>query len=174
MKIVLLIPFLTLLTFAVEVKIPISFKANFTQKITNPKKKIIKYSGSILLDDSGAFKWIYKTPTKKEVCSNGKDFLVVDHDLEQVSFYRLNKSLNLLEVLKNAKHHKDNLFVASYQKKNYTFSIDKKGQIDQIAYRDDLENIVNIHFIKMHYSDKSISKKRLECQYPNSYDMIQG
>ncbi len=174
MKILIYLSLTALFLFGSEIKIPTSFTAKFKQKITNPKKVTIKYSGSILLDDSGAFKWIYKTPTKKEVCSNGKDFLVVDHDLEQVSFYRLNKNLNLLEVLKNAKHHKDNLFVASYQKKNYTFSIDSKGQIDQIAYRDDLENIVNIHFIKMHYSDKPISQKRLECQYPNSYDMIQG
>jgi len=174
MKILIYLSLASIYILGAEIKIPTSFTAKFTQKITNPKKKIIKYSGSILLDGSGAFKWIYKTPTKKEVCSDSKDFIVVDHDLEQVSFYRLNKNLNLLEVLKNAKHHKDNLFVASYQKKNYTFSIDKKGQIDQIAYRDDLENIVNIHFQKMHYHNKPISKKRLKCQYPDSYDMIQG
>ena len=96
MKILIYLSLASIYILGTEIKIPTSFTAKFTQKITNPKKKIIKYSGSILLDGSGAFKWIYKTPTKKEVCSDSKDFIVVDHDLEQVSFYRLNKNLNLL------------------------------------------------------------------------------
>ena len=159
---------------ATEMKVPVGFTASFTQKITNPKNKIIKYSGKIYLDSEKGFKWIYKHPTKKEVCSDGKNFIIVDHDLQQVSFYKLNKALNIIEVLRKAKHHKDNLFVAYYQEKNYTFAIDKKGKISQIAYRDDLENIVNIHFQEMVYKDTHLSEVNLKCVYPDTYDLIQG
>jgi len=157
-----------------DIKIPISFSSNFTQKITSSKKKVIKYSGKILLNSTGELKWSYKKPTKKEVCNTGQDFAIVDHDLEQVSFHLLNKSLDLTEVLKNAKHHKGNLYVATYQDRHYTFSLDKSGKIDQIAYRDELDNIVNIHFQSMSYKKVPNASKMMRCPYPQSYDVIRG
>lgn len=157
-----------------EIKMPVSFAADFTQKITSPKKKIIRYSGSMLLNRSGALKWRYKKPTKKEVCSNKKIFTIVDHDLEQVSFYELKKALDLAAILKKARHHKGNLYVANYEEVLYTFSLDKRGRIDQIAYKDNLDNVVNIHFQKMRYSKKPNSKRKMTCPYPKQYDIIKG
>lgn len=164
----------TVLVMAGQIKIPTSFSAKFTQKITNGKKKVIHYSGTILLNSSGALKWSYQKPTKKEVCSNGQSFTIVDHDLEQVSFHKLEKALDLASVLKKARHHKDNLYVATYQGVLYTFSLDKNGKIDQIAYKDNLDNVVNIHFQKMRYSNKPNSKSKMTCPYPKAYDIIRG
>ncbi len=163
-------------TFALsgEIKIPVGFSAEFTQKITTPKKKIIKYSGTVLLDGSGRLKWSYRKPTKKEVCSDGRSFTVVDHDLEQVSFHRLQRALDLPTILKKARHHKDNLYVAKYEDVLYTFSLDPKGRIDQIAYKDNLDNVVNIHFNNMRYKKSPIPKNRMRCPYPGSYDIIRG
>ncbi len=168
--------FLVLITsvMAEGVKIPVSFSANFRQKITTPKKKTIQYSGRVLLNSSGALKWSYQTPTKKEVCSDAKLFTVVDHDLEQVSFYELREALDLTSILKKARHHKGNLYVANYQNVLYTFSLDKKGQLDQIAYRDRLDNVVNIHFQHMRYGSKPNPKSKMHCPYPKAYDIIQG
>ncbi len=156
------------------IKIPTSFSAHFMQKITTPKGKVIKYSGTLLLNSTGALKWRYIKPTKKEVCSNGKQFTIVDHDLEQVSFHELRQSLDLASILKKARHHKDNLYVATYQKVLYTFSLDKKGRIDQIAYKDTLDNVVNIHFQRMRYSSKENPKRVMQCPYPKAYDIIRG
>ena len=174
MKTVIFLLFMFSSFLAAEIKIPVSFSSNFTQKITSPKKKVIKYSGSILLNNGGALKWSYKTPTKKEVCSAGQEVIVVDHDLEQVSFHMLNKSLDLAKVLKNASHHKGNLYVATYQDRQYTFSLDKKGRLDQIAFRDELDNVVNIRFQNMRYQKKPNSSKKMQCPYPQSYDIIRG
>jgi len=165
---------LTITIFAGQIKVPTSFSAQFTQKITNAKKKVIKYSGTIRLNRSGALKWSYQEPTKKEVCSTGETFTIVDHDLEQVAFYKLEKSLDLAKILQKAKHHKGNLYVATYKEVLYTFSLDKQGRIDQIAYKDTLDNVVNIHFQKMHYSSKPNPASKMQCPYPPSYDIIQG
>ncbi len=164
----------TLLITAGQIKIPTSFSADFTQKITHPNKKVIQYSGTILLNRSGALKWRYTKPTKKEVCSNGKMFTIVDHDLEQVSFHRLNKALDLSAILERARHHKDNLYVATYQDVLYTFSLDSKGRIDQIAYKDSLDNVVNIHFKHMVYRSKPNPNRKMQCPYPSAYDIIRG
>ena len=157
-----------------KIEIPVSFSAHFTQKITTPKKKVIKYSGTLLLNNAGALKWHYQKPTKKEVCSSGKNFMIVDHDLEQVSFYELRQALDLTSILKKARHHKDNLYVATYEKVLYTFSLDKRGRIDQIAYKDTLDNVVNIHFKQMRYSNKPNPPKVMRCSQPADYDIIGG
>ena len=174
MKILLLSLTLSTLMMAGAVKIPNSFSTRFTQKITNPKKKVIKYSGTLLLNSSGSLKWSYTKPTKKEVCSTGRAFTIVDHDLEQVSFHTLEHSLNLASILKKAKHHKGNLYVATYEDVLYTFSIDKNGRIDQIAFKDNLDNVVNIHFQKMYYRAKPNPKRKMQCPYPKAYDIIRG
>ena len=162
------------MALAEGINIPTGFSANFTQKITSPKKKVIKYSGTMLLNSSGTLKWSYKKPTLKEVCSSDKHFTIVDHDLEQVSFHELKQALSLPAILKRARHHKDNLYVATYQKVLYTFALDKKGHISQIAYKDTLDNVVNIRFRHMQYRNKPNPKRIMQCPYPQSYDIIGG
>ena len=174
MKFLSILILLIAMTFAGEITVPVSFSTHFTQKITTPKKKVIKYSGTLLLNSTGALKWRYTQPTKKEVCSNGRQFTIVDHDLEQVSFHELRQALDLASILKKARHHKDNLYVATYQKVLYTFSLDKKGRIDQIAYKDTLDNVVNIHFQRMRYSSKENPKRVMQCPYLKAYDIIRG
>jgi len=173
---------LSVLVSASNIKVPTAFKTNFKQKITNPNKKVIKYRGKLLLNSAGELKWSYTSPTKKEVCSSDQNFVVVDHDLEQVSFYTLDKSMNLPEILRSAKpqkaggsnavDYKNKLYVANYEGKNYTLGLDSKGQIDQIAYKDDMDNVVNIHFVDMKYLSKPYTQKQMECKYPSSYDMM--
>lgn len=159
--------------FASAIKMPNGMMANFLQKVTNQQKKVLKYSGKILIWKN-KIKWTYTKPSKKEVCSDGKRLIVVDHDLEQVGFYKMNKSFNLQQIIKNAKHHKDNIYVARYQKKNYTIAIDKRGLISQIAYHDDMDNVVNIHFNNIKILKKAPSSNSLMCQYPSSYDLLGG
>ncbi len=172
MKILILIFFSFTLMNANNIKIPASFSAKFTQKVTTDKKKVIKYSGNILLNNGGKMKWSYRQPTKKEVCSSKNIFMVVDHDLEQVSFYKVDKALNLSHILKSAKLYKGRLYTARFGDSTYTFSLDKKGQISQLAFKDSLDNVVNIHFLDMKYSNKINSSKNMKCPYPKAYDLI--
>ena len=174
MRILLFILTANIYIYAATISLPENFTANFTQKITNPKKKVINYSGKVRFSDKTLLKWEYLKPTKKEVCTNGLELLVVDHDLEQVSNYLINKGFNLTEVLKKAKPHSENIYVAEYQGKKYTIQVDAKGRLQSVAYFDDLENKVQIVFTKVKYAKGKLPAETMQCNYPDTYDIIRG
>ncbi len=157
-----------------SIELPGNFEANFEQKITNTKNRVIKYEGKVRFSDKKLFKWSYTSPTKKEVCSNGVELLVVDHDLEQVSAYYITKGLNISEVLNKAKLHSKNIYVAEYEGKKYTIQLDGSGKLHSIAYYDELDNKVQIVFLKMKYGKGKLSSEKMKCNYPNVYDVIRG
>ena len=170
----LLIFFSTFLCAQNGISLPQSFRASFNQSVTSDQKKQIVYKGTIEYSAPNKFKWKYISPTKKEVCSDGKELVVVDHDLEQVSFYMMEKGLDMVSILKNAKPHRKSVYIAKYNDKYYTIQVNKKGELSRIAYRDDLDNNVLIIFSKMRYSNRKISDKKMECSYPKNYDLIGG
>ena len=174
MKYFLILASAFLWLFAGGITLSPGMEAQFVQKITNPKKKVIRYEGRVLMDNGSRFKWSYTQPTKKEVCSDGKRVMVVDHDLEQVSYYRMDRGFDLGAVLKKAKHYKNNLYTARYRGRTYTIAVDPEGRVEQIAYRDDMDNIVNIHLYKVKTFSRPPSAARFHCSYPKSYDVIGG
>ena len=165
-----------LITFSIlsakGIKIPASFSATFTQQIKNSKGKVIKYRGKVYFNAPSESKWIYTSPTKKEVCSSGNNLVVIDHDLEQVSYYKINKGFNLSRVLKHARHYKGLTYTTKYANTLYTIVLRRNGQIEQIAYKDNLDNIVNIIFPTVHYNNKALSGSKFICARPRGYDTI--
>ena len=157
-----------------NVELPENFQADFTQKITNTKEKVITYRGKVRFSNETLFKWSYKEPTQKEVCTNGLELLVVDHDLEQVSAYRISNGIDIAKILKKAKLHSKNIYVAEYENKKYTIQVDTKQKLHSIAYFDDLDNKVQIVFKHMKYGKGSLPEQSMKCNYPKNYDMIQG
>ena len=157
-----------------ELKLPENFTANFTQKITNTKNKIIHYGGKVAFSHQTLFKWSYLEPTEKEVCINSRELLVVDHDLEQVSAYYMGKGIDIVKVFKNAKLHSDNVYVAKLDGKQYTIQLDDEQKLHSIAYYDDLDNKVQILFTQVHYGKGKLPTGMMKCNYPASYDVIRG
>jgi outer membrane lipoprotein carrier protein len=157
-----------------SIELPENFQADFVQKITNTKNKVITYRGKVRFSDETLFKWSYKEPTKKEVCSNGLELLVVDHDLEQVSAYRITNGIDIAKILKKAKSYSKNIYVAEYENKKYTIQVDTKQKLHSIAYFDDLDNKVQIVFKHMKYGKGNLPTQSMKCNYPKNYDMIQG
>ena len=154
--------------------LPEYLSASFTQMITNPQKKVIHYTGTVQFMQPSLSKWIYTTPTQKEVCLNNHELKVVDHDLEQVSQYRINKGLKLAKILKYAKLHKKDIYVAHYEDKSYTIKIDAQRRLQSIAYFDELENKVQIIFKKVKYKKGKFDKAKMTCKIPKDYDIIRG
>jgi len=157
-----------------SIDLPKSFSADFTQMITNAKKKVIHYSGKVRFSDAKLFKWSYLEPTKKEVCTDGLELLVVDHDLEQVSAYYISKGVDIAQVLTKAKLHSKNIYVAEYEGKKYTIQLDKTQKLHSIAYFDELDNKVQILFKDMIYSNTMVPTAQMQCNYPLEYDVIRG
>jgi outer membrane lipoprotein carrier protein len=165
---------LALSLLSANIELPDNFQADFTQKITNTKQKVITYSGKVRFSDVTLFKWSYEEPTKKEVCTNGLELLVVDHDLEQVSAYLISQGIDIAKILKKAILHSDHIYVAEYENKKYTIQVDRKGKLHSIAYYDDLDNKVQIVFKHMKYGKGNLPTQSMKCNYPKNYDMIQG
>ncbi|MDD5359639.1 MAG: LolA-like outer membrane lipoprotein chaperone [Sulfurovaceae bacterium] len=170
----LLFLLLTMFLGADSIKLPVSFDSSFTQEIISPKNKKILYKGRVLYSDKSLLKWIYSSPTKKDVCTNGKELVVVDNDLEQVSFYTINKGFNLPEVLKSAKKDNNGIFLATYQKKIYSIKLNQNGELFQVSYNDDLDNKVTITFDEIKYKNSSIPAEKLKCIIPKNYDISRG
>ncbi|QOR62579.1 LolA-like outer membrane lipoprotein chaperone [Sulfurovum sp. ST-21] len=160
--------------FAGDIILPEHFTAGFAQTITNPKNKVIRYSGKVAFSHENFLKWTYLKPTKKEVCTDGKEVLVVDHDLEQTSAYRINKGFDLTQIIKEAKPYKDDIYVTEYAGKRYTIRLDSKGRLQSVAYYDDLDNKVQILFTGMRYGKGVLPAEVMKCNYPASYDVIRG
>lgn len=172
MKLLLSLLLLSSMLYA-NIELPKNFQADFIQKITNTKAKVIEYRGKVAFSNETLFKWSYTQPTKKEVCTNGSELLVVDHDLEQVSSYYIAKGMDISKILDNAKLHSNNIYIAEYENKKYTIQLHKQ-RLHSIAYFDDLENKVQIVFKHMKYGKGDLPEKTMKCNYPKDYDMIRG
>jgi len=157
-----------------NIKLPANFQADFIQKITNTKEKVITYRGKVRFSNETLFKWSYTKPTKKEVCTHGVELLVVDHDLEQVSTYLISNGIDIAKILKQAKPHSKNVYVAEYENKKYTIQVDAKQKLQSMAYFDDLDNKVQIVFQHMKYGKGNLPAQSMKCNYPKNYDMIRG
>lgn len=168
-----IILFFTLLN-AQGLKMPTAFESQFVQEIVSPAKKKIIYAGKVRYSQSSMLKWQYTSPTKKEVCTNGKDLVIVDYDLEQISFYTINKGFNLPAVLAGAQKQTNGSYVAIYQKKSYKIDLNSRGELASITYSDDLDNLVNIRFDSMKYKNTPFSNKDMICPLPQAYDIIRG
>ena len=174
MKILISLLTLGTLLFA-DVQLPNNFKTDFEQSITNKKGKVINYEGNVLFIniDLGLFKWSYSSPTQKEVCTDGRELTVVDHDLEQVSNYMINDGINLKEILQRAIKIANQEYTATYKEIEYLITLDTKEQLNQITYVDNLDNAVKIIFKNMKYAS-TISADVLKCTAPQAYDLIKG
>lgn len=166
-----IIAILPIVVIANQIALPDGFGADFTQEITTPEKEKITYKGKIDFLAPSVFKWTYKIPTSKEVCTNGSELVVVDHDLEQVSFFVIDKGLNLPEVIANAKLVRPTVYTAKYQQKEYTLQVDAKGRLSRIAYYDELDNTVLIIFSQL--KEAKPSYEVLQCSYPEHYDLVE-
>jgi len=174
MKKILIAVLFSVLSNAGDIVLPEHFQATFVQTVTNPKNKVIRYSGKVAFSEGNLLKWSYEEPTKKEVCTDGKEVLVVDHDLEQTSAYRIDKGFDLTQILKDAKPYKDHIYVTEFAGKRYTIQLDNKAHLQSVAYYDDLDNKVQILFKHMKYGKGRLDAARMKCYYPASYDVIRG
>ena len=174
MKIIIILMTLGIYVFGSAINLPKNFIANFTQTITTAKKKKIHYNGKIYFSNQKLLKWHYNKPKKKEVCTNGRKLTVIDYDLEQASFFKISKGFDFAKIVKKAKLHKKNIYVARYEKVDYTIQLDNAKKLHSIAYFDSLENKVQILFKQVKYGKTNLSKKTMTCKVPKNFDIING
>ena len=188
MKLLLLLSMLVA-SLSAMIILPSTFITDFQQTITNDQGKVISYKGKVyfkdlveaIADDSGIeqsytrslFKWNYTSPSKKEVCTDGIQLTIIDHDLEQVANYLVDEGIDLKAILSVSKKISSTDYQASYKDVEYLITLDENNQLSKIVYVDNLDNRVKILFSNMNYN-RSVDANLLECIAPKEYDRIKG
>lgn len=122
-----------------------TFKADFTQNITDDKNKVLTYRGSIIASNTQNALWKYDFPVKKLVYLNRNKVTIVEPEIEQVIIRYIKSSFNFFNMIKNAEKIKEDTYLATFNDVKFTI-ITQNTKIKSINYLDEFENQVNIIF----------------------------
>ena len=147
-----------------------SFDADFIQKITDDKNKVLIYKGHIVASKPQNAFWRYTTPIEKNVYITKFQITIIEPEIEQVIIRKVSSDFDFFKMIKNAKKIKEDLYKAHY--KNTIFTISTKNSIiDSISYLDEFENIVKITFSKQK-QNLDIDKDIYRAKIPLDYDIV--
>ena len=147
-----------------------SFKADFTQEVTNESNKTIEYKGEVFIKNTGKVLWKYKTPIIKNVYLVDNVAIVDEPELEQAIYTSLEKSIDIIKLLKEAEKIDTDLYKSTLYNVNYFITL-KDGKIQSLAYQDQLANRIAINFSSIE-QNKDISDEIFKFIPPQEYDII--
>jgi len=148
-----------------------SIKSDFTQNITNEENKTISYSGEFYAKDDGKALWVYKKPIKKSLYFLNGKVVIIEPDLEQAIFSKVDNFPKVLNILKTAKKVKDG-YIAKCCDKDYKIYV-KDDKIDKITYTDKVGNRVVIKFFNQD-TNLILSDKIFQYNIPKDYDILKN
>ena len=147
-----------------------SFEASFTQTITNASGNQVIYNGTLHILEPNKIKWQYQNPIEKSVYIKKYTVTIIEPELEQVIITKLDKEINILNLLKNAKAISNNTYLSHFN--NVDYSLQLKGNIlTQISYQDEIENDVIISFKNVLLNHK-IDLDTFKFYIPSDFDII--
>ena len=147
-----------------------SFDADFMQKITDDKNKVLTYKGHITASKPQNAFWNYISPIEKNVYITKFDVTIVEPELEQVIIRKVSNDFDFFKMIKNAKKIKKDMYRANYKETMFTIAT-KDNLIVSISYLDNFENIVKITFSNQKQNIK-INRKVYQAKFPLGYDII--
>jgi outer membrane lipoprotein carrier protein len=147
-----------------------TFEASFSQSIVNSSGKEILYDGEIFIKQPSNILWRYLDPIEKLVYINNRNVTIIEPDLEQAIISKLEKEINILELVQTAVKIDNNLYKSTLDNKEYILLI-KDNKLTQIKYLDDIENKVTISFNKIK-QNQNISPEIFKFNIPYDYDII--
>ena len=148
----------------------VSFQADFTQSVTDDKKKVLTYSGSVLAAKPQNALWRYSKPVNKDVYINSRRVTIIEPEIEQVIIKRIESNFDFFNMIKNAKKIEKNIYLAIY--KNSEFRITTKDElIKSISYIDEFENSVEVLFDNQKQNDK-INEELFIPNIPLEFDIV--
>ncbi|MGB5866674.1 MAG: LolA-like outer membrane lipoprotein chaperone [Arcobacteraceae bacterium] len=147
-----------------------SFEAKFTQTIKNPSGTKVFYNGTIHIKEPYLVLWQYKKPIEKLVYIKKYTITIIEPELEQAIVTKLDKEINILELLKNATLISENTYLSKFNNVEYTVTL-KNDILNSISYKDELENSVNINFKDVRQNHK-IDEEIFKFVIPYEYDLI--
>jgi outer membrane lipoprotein carrier protein len=149
-----------------------SFKANFTQIITDDKNTSIKYSGLVQAQKPQNALWRYKTPILKDVYINQFKVVIVEPEIEQVIIKNIDSTFDFFVMIRDAKKIADNRYEANYKNTKFLILL-KNNLIESIEYKDEFDNNVKILFENQKQNIK-IDEDTFMPKYPVEFDIVRG
>jgi len=148
-----------------------TLESNFKQSITNDQNAKIIYLGKIYATQTkNQALWEYNAPIVKKIYYKEGKLVIIEPELEQVIYAKLNKVPNILKLLKDARKKDDNSLQTKFN--GITYNIDMAGnKIEKIYYTDEMQNKVVISFTNEkvnHY----ISGSKFNYTIPEDYDIL--
>jgi len=147
-----------------------TFEADFIQTITNQSGKNAIYTGEIHIKEPNLIKWQYKEPIIKFVYIKKFTVTIIEPELEQVILTKLNKEINILTLLKNAREISSNKYISNFNNIDYTLEL-KENMLKAITYKDELENNVSIDFTNVK-QNTPMDDQIFKFIIPQEYDLI--
>ncbi len=147
-----------------------SFRASFSQTIMNDTNKTIVYAGDVFIKESGKVLWKYKTPVIKNVYLIDNIAIVDEPELEQAIYTTLENSIDILNLLKEAKKVNEDTYKTNLYNKEYIIII-KNDKIYSLSYKDELDNKIVILFHEIE-QNVEINDSIFNFLAPSYYDII--
>jgi len=147
-----------------------TYEASFTQSIINNSGKEVLYNGQIHIKQPALVLWKYNDPIDKFVYIKNDKVTIIEPELEQAIITKLDKEINLLNLLKNAKEISKDKYESTLYNTQYILTI-SNDQLTQINYTDEIDNKVKISFENIQQNHK-LSKNKFEFMIPFEYDII--
>ncbi len=147
-----------------------SFQADFTQSVTDDKKKVLTYSGSVLASKPQNALWRYSKPVNKDVYINSRRVTIIEPEIEQVIIKNIESNFDFFNMIKNAKEVKENVYTAMYKNSEFTITT-KEKLIESISYIDEFENRVEVVFENQIQNNK-IDEELFVPNIPLEFDIV--
>ena len=149
-----------------------SFESDFSQTIINDQNSHIVYQGKLYAKkDKNQALWVYTSPIDKKIYYSSGKVVIIEPELEQAIFAKLDKVPNILTLLKQAKKIGEDKYATTFNNTRYTITM-KKSTLQKITYTDELHNKITILF-KNQKNNKKISDKRFAWKIPADYDILE-
>jgi len=148
-----------------------TIETSFIQKIKNSSNNVLTYKGKMFAKkEKNLALWIYNQPIYKKIYYRDGDIVIIEPDLEQVTFAKLKKIPNIITLLKRAKKVSTNKLVTVFNDTKYTITTDKNF-VKYISYKDEMQNQVTIYFINPKVNTH-ISDQKFIYEIPAGYDVL--
>lgn len=147
-----------------------SFRADFSQSVTDDKNSTLSYHGHIEAQEPQSAVWNYLSPIKKDVYIDRFRVTVVEPEIEQVIVRTIESNFDFFKMIQSAKRITEDKYEGIYRERKF-FITTKNNLIQSILYKDDFENSVKIIFTNQEQNVR-IDEDVFIAKYPLEFDVI--
>jgi len=147
-----------------------SFKADFVQKITDEKNKVLSYNGHIVASKPQNAIWTYLNPIEKYVYISSSTITIIEPEIEQVIIRHIDSNFNFFNMIQNAQKISKDRYIAHYQESKFNIST-QNNLLKSISYIDEFENSVEIIFSNQ-IQNIQINESTFIPSIPSEYDIV--